>query len=1366
MNKKGKKQKTKNSSNNLIGMYLVLKIEINSKNTNNSETDSKINQASFTPNKFGEKGESNAMSENIRDQDDIYERESSSYENEAGTDELLSNMGIRTGNDNPLRPTTRLKSGITPLSPSRNSQDSEEPYKVLKAFDDFYKNPKNIENELYYYRPPRVSCELFQISTKPSDILSSIPSSQKIKTRYDFEKISKEDYDYYMKFVNFYKEKCSKEAFMLKGGPMVEEMAFELLKSCSYDINVALAKILFPSLEHQSPGIFTDLSKRGNLMLKVNSALNDLIGSNNFEKKQWLDYVTDKIEKKIDSSELQNLLELASSMKIDIPMFVVNEISKSQSFSKLIRRHLNEKNNLKVIIDLLKQSETYKVKTEEFYLLNDIIKKTENWLARANEFENKEISYKNLQLLYNDGKCLPVKLDNFENVKKRYLKTQSWYERYNALPKHSKTRQQGAPGDRCLISTLSSLIQDSDEINFTSQEVTSLKINFDILKEYENRILMTLEDDLTPKTKENLTEFLNSLDVLKFTTDLYDLLMSKLFYFEWKEKKDYYMSNKVLKRKHLLNLIKDANQKNLNGLSEIRYFKMQVEEIEKWLDTMSAIFYKENADPISLETLHNMYDQGNKFELQPEEVDHLFAKCIEVFDFVEECRLALNSQSFQYEKLSKLREQIIKYNIQCEEFDTIDSQIKSVHNWVLKSKKFLEKFSLRLKSEVLLKFEELVSIESRQKNIDMMENFTKKNVMFYENLMELIEQVPQFARSSEEYTELMKIKTLTEEDMNSDLYSLESLSQFKLEDLIAFILKISKNCIKRSLFNEIISIYKSRSWSYIVLIKKPKVLSEAELLLKEAANLSIQVDDINYIKEQVQITKEWIKSYKKLIQENLNYPTLKNLLNESYNLPLKPNEIEQLKSFNDELEININLARDLLKKKATENEIDNLVKKIYDINIEVPEFEVLKHLQKLVEEWGNISNKILSSRILCELYFSVKPPKQSPSSKLRSPSVNGLANLGSDEKKSGSILNYFQKQNNKEKSKASNEEKSIKSMRSLKSLKSLRSKSKSKSNKSIRSNNKSNKSKHFSDDDQVNSSIYHSEDGLDNNKMPNQKYDVNLHDFLGKKRMKTKFSNFSLKSMNKMNKITENAIKFSDSLKMKKKNNKFSFKLPKSLKSLNNVESNNNSNGNNTNTNNSIDKSYDKKSTKKDYENILNLINNNFNNQFDTPLSRSKIHNVGNKKYHKKGFRNSNNSDSKGSSKHFNHDKNNTNSLMHSHSQLSRNISTKTSSINDHEDKVRLKKFNNFTYEERLHFLEKILVLKKENLDDIFCICRRGDDSVNYMIQCEGCKEWFHGKCLKILEYQSQKISQYLCLCKILNNYISFLLIKLLTLIT
>ena len=37
-----------------------------------------------------------------------------------------------------------------------------------------------------------------------------------------------------------------------------------------------------------------------------------------------------------------------------------------------------------------------------------------------------------------------------------------------------------------------------------------------------------------------------------------------------------------------------------------------------------------------------------------------------------------------------------------------------------------------------------------------------------------------------------------------------------------------------------------------------------------------------------------------------------------------------------------------------------------------------------------------------------------------------------------------------------------------------------------------------------------------------------------------------------------------------------------------------------------------------------------------------------------------------------------------------------------------------------------------------YCICRRGGDAYGgFMVQCDACEEWFHGKCVGVSKYDT-----------------------------
>jgi hypothetical protein len=45
---------------------------------------------------------------------------------------------------------------------------------------------------------------------------------------------------------------------------------------------------------------------------------------------------------------------------------------------------------------------------------------------------------------------------------------------------------------------------------------------------------------------------------------------------------------------------------------------------------------------------------------------------------------------------------------------------------------------------------------------------------------------------------------------------------------------------------------------------------------------------------------------------------------------------------------------------------------------------------------------------------------------------------------------------------------------------------------------------------------------------------------------------------------------------------------------------------------------------------------------------------------------------------------------------------------------------------------------------DVFCYCRKGDNG-SFMIQCDGCDEWYHGECVNVCAEMAEKWTEYFC---------------------
>jgi hypothetical protein len=325
-------------------------------------------------------------------------------------------------------------------------------------------------------------------------------------------------------------------------------------------------------------------------------------------------------------------------------------------------------------------------------------------------------------------------------------------------------------------------------------------------------------------------------------------------------------------------------------------------------------------------------------------------------------------------------------------------------------------------------------LEKRQKTIEVIEEIGKRNNFLYENINSLLEICPKNSRNSKEYEDLLKqkkssdnyldkflfygikinsnefeeIKEIKElkdfekikensklkneensQNYENDLKNLEN-KEIDLEDIkeknnliyldsntsIEELEKIFFNCknifVKTKFFKCVQLLYISKSWSQIIINENKISLNDAETMVKEAYNLSLECEKYDMIKSQISKTKDWIKHSKKISSE-LKYSELKEFELEGDNLPLRTHELDSLKEFIEVLDEDIKKSYFYIEnRKYNFNEFDNFVDRINQYNIIIPEFKILESMKTLANEWRKIAIKILQSRRLCTMYFMPK----------------------------------------------------------------------------------------------------------------------------------------------------------------------------------------------------------------------------------------------------------------------------------------------------------------------------------------------------------------------------------------------------------
>ena len=86
-------------------------------------------------------------------------------------------------------------------------------------------------------------------------------------------------------------------------------------------------------------------------------------------------------------------------------------------------------------------------------------------------------------------------------------------------------------------------------------------------------------------------------------------------------------------------------------------------------------------------------------------------------------------------------------------------------------------------------------------------------------------------------------------------------------------------------------------------------------MLKEAANLDLESKEIDTIKSQITLTKEWIKLSKEPFRnKSVSYEFFLKIVNDGASLPLQTNEYKDLLDFKEGLDNDIANTRKFLQK--------------------------------------------------------------------------------------------------------------------------------------------------------------------------------------------------------------------------------------------------------------------------------------------------------------------------------------------------------------------------------------------------------------------------------------------------------------------
>lgn len=70
---------------------------------------------------------------------------------------------------------------------------------------------------------------------------------------------------------------------------------------------------------------------------------------------------------------------------------------------------------------------------------------------------------------------------------------------------------------------------------------------------------------------------------------------------------------------------------------------------------------------------------------------------------------------------------------------------------------------------------------------------------------------------------------------------------------------------------------------------------------------------------------------------------------------------------------------------------------------------------------------------------------------------------------------------------------------------------------------------------------------------------------------------------------------------------------------------------------------------------------------------------------------------------------------------------------------------------------------KARETQALYCLCRQPYDESQFYICCDKCQDWFHGRCVGIIQSEAEFIDEYVCPTCQKNNFVNMANMKDLT---
>ena len=254
----------------------------------------------------------------------------------------------------------------------------------------------------------------------------------------------------------------------------MEEKALQFLNDMNYSFTKAKFYLLFPTLlkwnEYSSDNALEISEKE--MEEKINFFITQMQETKTSQHERWKIELQELLSSRVPLAKLMSFVEQGKTLgfKNDIPDFLKDMLTKTGNFSKEIKQKLHQKLSLQGLTLLKKQSEDYKIISNEMVELDESIEKSKKWIERVEELGDGPYIQRDLEMITNDYKNLPLEHEAYYKFKGILDEMKDLLEKLPNFTKLNKTRQT-AVSEKISMQSAMEYAQRISNLNVFCEEV-------------------------------------------------------------------------------------------------------------------------------------------------------------------------------------------------------------------------------------------------------------------------------------------------------------------------------------------------------------------------------------------------------------------------------------------------------------------------------------------------------------------------------------------------------------------------------------------------------------------------------------------------------------------------------------------------------------------------------------------------------------------------------------------------------------------------------------------------------------------------------------------------------------------------------